>query len=161
MNVRSGAIGPSLPPVTHAVKIDNPLPTPNPPPVQPPVVVDLGIDFDGALSWNGSPMDRRTLQGDSLEVDLVPAQRHELRDPQPMPVGKKNECAIARAVAADLGGAMQELLDLLGGEKFPRAPGGVLFGNAQAESNAVLYMVYKADLADYIGRSSSPAPGEN
>lgn len=35
----------SLPPVTHAVKIDNPLPTINPPPQQP-VVVNLGIDFD-------------------------------------------------------------------------------------------------------------------
>lgn len=51
----------SLPPVTHAVKIDNPVPT-NPPPQQP-VVVNLGIDFDGALSWNGNPVDRKTLQG--------------------------------------------------------------------------------------------------
>jgi biopolymer transport protein ExbD len=53
----------SLPPVTHAVKIDNPLPTHNPLPVQPPVVVNLGIDFDGTLSWNGSPVDRKTMQG--------------------------------------------------------------------------------------------------
>jgi biopolymer transport protein ExbD len=51
----------SLPPVTHAVKIDNPVPTTPPP--QQPVVVNLGIDFDGALSWNGNPVDRKTLQG--------------------------------------------------------------------------------------------------
>ncbi len=51
----------SLPPVMHAVKIDNPVPTTPPP--QQPVVVNLGIDFDGALSWNGNPVDRKTLQG--------------------------------------------------------------------------------------------------
>ena len=51
----------SLPPVTHAVKIDNPQPTNPPPPPRPPVVVNLGIDFDGTLSWNGSPVDRREL----------------------------------------------------------------------------------------------------
>jgi biopolymer transport protein ExbD len=65
----------SLPPVTHAVKIDNPLPTKNPPPPQPPVVVNLGIDFDGTLSWNGSPVDRKTMQG------YIAEQAGE--DPQP------------------------------------------------------------------------------
>ena len=52
----------SLPPVTHAVKIDNPQ-TQIQPPAPPSVVVNLGIDFDGTLSWNGSPVDRKTLQG--------------------------------------------------------------------------------------------------
>jgi biopolymer transport protein ExbD len=54
----------SLPPVTHAVKIDNPLPPPPnfvPPP--PPEVVNLAIDFDGTLSWNGTSVDRTTMQG--------------------------------------------------------------------------------------------------
>jgi biopolymer transport protein ExbD len=54
----------SLPPVTHAVKIDNPLPpTPNQVPPPPPVVINLGIDFDGTLSWNGTAVDRPTMQG--------------------------------------------------------------------------------------------------
>ena len=52
----------SLPPVTHAVKIDNPQTQVSPPP-PPPVVVNLGIDFDGALTWNGSPVDRKTFRG--------------------------------------------------------------------------------------------------
>ena len=65
----------SLPPVTHAVKIDNPLPTPPPPHLLPPVVVNLGIDFDGTLSWNGSPVDRKTMQG------YITEQAGE--DPQP------------------------------------------------------------------------------
>jgi len=54
----------SLPPVTHAVKIDNPLPPPpNQVPPPPPVVINLGIDFDGTLSWNGTAVDRVTMQG--------------------------------------------------------------------------------------------------
>ena len=54
----------SLPPVTHAVKIDNPLPPPpNQVPPPPPVVINLGIDFDGTLSWNGTAVDRATMQG--------------------------------------------------------------------------------------------------
>src|ERR1700676_996451 len=64
----------SLPPVTHAVKIDNPLPTINPPPQQP-VVVNLGIDFDGPLSWNGTAVDRKVMQG------YISEQAGE--DPQP------------------------------------------------------------------------------
>ena len=65
----------SLPPVTHAVKIDNPQPTKPQPPTPPPVVVNLGIDFDGALTWNGSPVDRKTFQG------YITEQAGE--DPQP------------------------------------------------------------------------------
>ena len=64
----------SLPPVTHAVKIDNPLPSHEPPPVSP-VVVNLGIDFDGTLSWNGTAVDRKTMQG------YIAEQASE--DPQP------------------------------------------------------------------------------
>jgi biopolymer transport protein ExbD len=53
-----------VPPVTHAVKIDNPLPPPPnfvPPP--PPEIINLTIDFDGTLAWNGSAVDRPTMQG--------------------------------------------------------------------------------------------------
>src|SRR5213078_1554799 len=41
----------TLPVMTHAVKLDMPNVT-NPPP--PPEVIDLEIDFDGAVVWNGS-----------------------------------------------------------------------------------------------------------
>ncbi|HMD73725.1 MAG TPA: biopolymer transporter ExbD, partial [Steroidobacteraceae bacterium] len=46
----------TIPVMTHAVKIDNPLPPPPnfvPPP--PPEIVNLSIDFDGTLLWNGTP----------------------------------------------------------------------------------------------------------
>src|SRR5580692_386426 len=66
----------SLPPVTHAVKIDNPLPPPPnfvPPP--PPEIINLTIDFDGTLAWNGSPVDRPTMQGYIVQ--------EASKDPQP------------------------------------------------------------------------------
>ncbi len=53
----------SLPPITHGVKIDNPVPSKNPVPPPSSAVVNLGIDFDGTLSWNGSPVNRSCMQG--------------------------------------------------------------------------------------------------
>ena len=51
----------TLPHQTHAVKIDNPLPSPNEPTTKPEVI-DLRIDFDGTLLWNKTVVDRTTLQ---------------------------------------------------------------------------------------------------
>jgi biopolymer transport protein ExbD len=50
----------TLPPQTHAVKLDMPQPN-QPPPLVTPVSVDLGVDFDGTITWNGDPVDRATL----------------------------------------------------------------------------------------------------
>jgi biopolymer transport protein ExbD len=47
----------SLPIMTHAVKLDMPQNTPPPPPDQVrPEVIDLEIDFDGTVVWNGTPV---------------------------------------------------------------------------------------------------------
>src|SRR6201996_28511 len=50
----------TLPIQTHAVKLDMPKPAVNPP---PPLTapVDLVVVFDCSLLWNGSPIDRSTL----------------------------------------------------------------------------------------------------
>ena len=65
----------SLPMMTHAVKLD----MPNGPPAQgvtPPEVIDLEIDFDGTVVWDG-----RTVKGlQDLERDLRSAAR---KNPQP------------------------------------------------------------------------------
>jgi len=47
----------SLPVMTHAVKLDMPNPNaqPPPPPV-PPEVINLEVDGDGTVVWNGSPV---------------------------------------------------------------------------------------------------------
>jgi biopolymer transport protein ExbD len=88
----------SLPPVTHAVKIDNPAPPVGPLP-PPPVVVDLKIDFDGTLSWNGTTVDRKTMQG------YITEQAGE--DPQPevhIAVDKFAKYAKVAETLADLQG---------------------------------------------------------
>jgi biopolymer transport protein ExbD len=48
----------TLPIQTHAVKLDMPRATPQTP-TTPPVVVDLEIDFDGTVLWNGNPVANR------------------------------------------------------------------------------------------------------
>jgi biopolymer transport protein ExbD len=65
----------TLPIQTHAVKLDMPAPNPNPNQLFKPVVVNLGVDFDGTILWNGSVVDRATLQ--SYFLDAAQA------DPQP------------------------------------------------------------------------------
>ena len=50
----------TLPIQTHAVKLDMPSKF-APPPVGKPEVVDLVVDFDGSILWNGQAVDRITL----------------------------------------------------------------------------------------------------
>jgi biopolymer transport protein ExbD len=49
----------TIPLQTHAVKLSMPLGPDSQ--MAPPPVVQLGIDFDGSATWNGTPVDRRTL----------------------------------------------------------------------------------------------------
>ncbi len=49
----------TLPMQTNAVKIT--LPQKPLPPIQKPVVVDLAVEFDGTITWNGQAVDRTTL----------------------------------------------------------------------------------------------------
>ena len=54
----------SLPIMTHAVKLDMPQSNNPPPPDQRPEVIDLEIDFDGTVVWNGTPVaDSNQLEG--------------------------------------------------------------------------------------------------
>ena len=52
----------TIPRQTHAIKIDNPSPSPHPS-ATVREAIDLSIDFDGTLLWNRKPVDRLTLQG--------------------------------------------------------------------------------------------------
>ena len=53
----------TLPVMTHAVKLDLPQ-NQNPPPQQvQPEVIDLEIDFDGTVVWNGTPVSLQQLDG--------------------------------------------------------------------------------------------------
>ena len=65
----------TIPVQTHAVKLD--MPQGNPPPaLVQPEVVDLAIDFDGTVTWNGTLLPDRA----TLERYLGAAARQE---PQP------------------------------------------------------------------------------
>jgi biopolymer transport protein ExbD len=46
----------TLPIMTHAVKLDMPKPTDAPPPPTMPRVIDIEIDYDGLVLWNGTPV---------------------------------------------------------------------------------------------------------
>jgi biopolymer transport protein ExbD len=62
----------TLPMQKNAIKIDT---GPGKPPATPPTIVNLSVDFDGATSWNGTVVDRATL--DSYLADAAQ------KDPQP------------------------------------------------------------------------------
>ena len=65
----------TIPVQTHAVKLD--MPQSNPPPVTvQPEVINLDIDFDGTISWNGAVVPDRA----TLETYLRGAAQ---KDPQP------------------------------------------------------------------------------
>ena len=88
----------TIPSMTHAVKIDNPMPHPDQPlPPVPPEVIDLAIDFDGTLLWNKTPVDRPTLQGY--------ISQSAVKDPQPevhITVDKFAKYEIVAQTLADL-----------------------------------------------------------
>ena len=65
----------TIPVQTHAVKLDMPQANPPPPLVQPSVV-DVAIDFDGTITWNGANIPDRA----TLETYL---QSAAVQDPQP------------------------------------------------------------------------------
>ena len=61
----------TLPIQTHAVKLDMPSPNSTPPTIIPESV-DLGVDFDGTITWNGTAVDRPTMdsyfEGEATKV---------------------------------------------------------------------------------------------
>jgi biopolymer transport protein ExbD len=65
----------TIPIQTHAVKLDMPRPTETPPTVEPEYV-DLVIDFDGTILWNGNVVSGE----EQLKAYLVSAVR---TNPQP------------------------------------------------------------------------------
>ena len=85
----------TIPVMTHAVKLDMPRPT-NAPKLSEPVVINLEIDFDGTVLWNGSPV-----TVDSLDSYF---RREAANDPQPelhiRPNKRASYDVVARVLAA-------------------------------------------------------------
>jgi biopolymer transport protein ExbD len=67
----------TLPIMTHAVKLDMPnVSNPPPPPPVPPEIIDLTIDFDGTIIWNGQVVPNM----DTLDSYF---RQEASKDPQP------------------------------------------------------------------------------
>ena len=67
----------TLPVMTHAVKLDMPdVSHPQPPPPVQPEVIDLEIDFDGTVVWNGTPVPN---------MDTLEGYFHTYADKDPQP----------------------------------------------------------------------------
>jgi len=67
----------TLPVMTHAVKLDMPnMSNPPPPPPVQPEVIDLEIDFDGTVVWNGTPVPN---------MDTLEGYFHTYADKDPQP----------------------------------------------------------------------------
>ena len=88
----------TLPVQTHAVKLDMPAPNATPPTVVPETV-ELGVDFDGTVTWNGATVDRGTM--DAYFADAAK------KNPQPEIHVNPNRLAKYDAVAKVLADAQR------------------------------------------------------
>lgn len=103
----------TLPVMTHAVKLDMPQ-TNNPPPLVPPVVINILIDYDNTISWNGTPV-----------ANLATLERYfkveSQKDPQPQVAIEAHPRARYDAVAQVLASAQRNSMvkmGIVGTEKF-------------------------------------------
>ena len=60
-----------------------------------------------------------------FELDLVPAERNELRDAKPVAVGEQDHGSITERVPTSLGGGDENLFDLVRRQVLTRSPGGI------------------------------------
>ena len=95
------------------MKLDLPAGNPPPPPV-PPVVVNIDVDFDGTISWDGQAL--------SNDADLVSHLRTAAAAvPQPEIHLKPNKLATYAVVAHVMADAQRlglKNMGLVGGEQF-------------------------------------------
>jgi biopolymer transport protein ExbD len=91
----------TLPPQTHAVKLDLPVLPGDPPPV-PPTVIDIVIDFDNTIYWDGNKVESaQTLQNYlRFEGQRIPKSEVHLR---PNKLAKYDAVAKVLATAKRLG----------------------------------------------------------
>ena len=92
----------TLPIQTHAVKLDMPVNPPPPPPIPPPVV-ELGVDFDGTITWNNTAITRDQLDGYLEQEGQKPLEEQSEIHLHPDKLAKYEIVAIVLADAQRLG----------------------------------------------------------
>jgi len=102
----------TIPVMTHAVKLDMPRASNAPSTVQP-VVINLEIDFDGTVLWNGTPVEYESLEGYF--------RREAANDPQPelhiRPSKRAKYDVVARVLASAQRNGMRKI-GFVGNEQF-------------------------------------------
>jgi biopolymer transport protein ExbD len=102
----------TIPVMTHAVKLDMPRATNAPSSVQP-IVINLEIDFDGTVLWNGTPVEIDALEGYF--------RREAANEPQPelhiRPSKRAKYDVVARVLASAQRNGMRKI-GFVGNEQF-------------------------------------------
>jgi biopolymer transport protein ExbD len=102
----------TIPVMTHAVKLDMPRASNAPSNVQP-IVINLEIDFDGTVLWNGTPVEIDSLEGYF--------RREAANDPQPelhiRPSKRAKYDVVARVLASAQRNGMRKI-GFVGNEQF-------------------------------------------
>jgi len=92
----------TLPIQTHAVKLDMPTPNQTPPTFVPPTV-ELGVDFDGTITWNGQTVDRGTMDAYLADIGKKPNDQQDEIHVSPNRLAKYDAVAKVLADAQRLG----------------------------------------------------------
>ena len=103
----------TIPIQTHAVKLNMPVGNP-PPPLTPPEVVQLDVDFDGTVLWNGIIVPNR----EELEVRLASAVAQPI---QPEVHLRPNKLVLYKSVAMVMASAQRlgiTKMGIVGNEQF-------------------------------------------
>ena len=102
----------TIPVMTHAVKLDMPRASNAPSNVQP-IVINLEIDFDGTVLWNGTPVEIDALEGYF--------RREAANEPQPelhiRPSKRAKYDVVARVLASAQRNGMRKI-GFVGNEQF-------------------------------------------
>ena len=102
----------TIPVMTHAVKLDMPRAS-NAPSQAQPVVINLEIDFDGTVLWNGTPVEVEALEGYF--------RREAANEPQPelhiRPSKRAKYDVVARVLASAQRNGMRKI-GFVGNEQF-------------------------------------------
>ena len=102
----------TIPVMTHAVKLDMPRASNAPSNVQP-IVINLEIDFDGTVLWNGTPVDIESLDGYfRREASLDPQPELHIR-----PSKRARYDVVARVLASAQRNGMRKI-GFVGNEQF-------------------------------------------
>jgi biopolymer transport protein ExbD len=102
----------TIPVMTHAVKLDMPRSS-GQPPVTQPVIIDLRVEFDGTVTWNGTPVDVESLEGYfRQEASLDPQPELHIR-----PDKRAKYDVVARVLASAQRNGMRKI-GFVGNEQF-------------------------------------------